>query len=88
VHAAGSNRLAEIRPSPRPAQRPARPPTRRLLGVDETRFGRPRWVADRTHDDGRTQWLRIDPWDKLWTVFYEPSTSSEAVEAVVSVAWR
>jgi hypothetical protein len=26
--------------------------------------------------------------DKPWTVFYEPSTSSEAVEAVVSVVWR
>lgn len=26
--------------------------------------------------------------DKPWTVFYEPSNSSEAVEAVVSVAWR
>lgn len=26
--------------------------------------------------------------DKPWTVFYEPLTSSEAVEAVISVVWR
>lgn len=26
--------------------------------------------------------------DRPWTVFYEPSSSSEAVEAVISVAWR
>src|SRR4029450_9176110 len=39
----------------------------RGLGMDETRFGRPRWVSDGGHDgpgeDGRIRWRRTDPWE-------------------------
>jgi transposase len=34
-----------------------------VLGMDETRFGRPRWLPDGTHDDGRIRWVRTDPWE-------------------------
>ena len=34
-----------------------------VLGMDETRFGRPRWLPDGTHDDGRICWKRTDPWE-------------------------
>ncbi len=34
-----------------------------VLGLDETRFGRPRWIPDGVHDDGRTRWTRTDPWE-------------------------
>lgn len=39
------------------------PEPTRVLGMDETRFGRPRWVADGVHPDGRTRWIRTDPWE-------------------------
>ena len=33
-----------------------------LLGIDETRFGRPRWL--RTRDDaGNERWVRLEPWE-------------------------
>jgi transposase len=35
----------------------------RVLGMDETRFGRPRWLPDGHHDDGRIRWVRTDPWE-------------------------
>jgi transposase len=35
----------------------------RVLGMDETRFGRPRWLPDGHHDDGRIRWSRTDPWE-------------------------
>jgi transposase len=35
----------------------------RVLGMDETRFGRPRWLPDGLHDDGRMRWQRTDPWE-------------------------
>src|SRR3954454_21557736 len=39
----------------------------RVLGMDETRFGRPRWLPDGHHDgpgeDGRIRWKRTDPWE-------------------------
>jgi transposase len=35
----------------------------RVLGMDETRFGRPRWLSDGHHDDGRVRWQRTDPWE-------------------------
>ena len=35
----------------------------RVLGMDETRFGRPRWLPDGTHADGRIRWQRTDPWE-------------------------
>ncbi len=35
----------------------------RVLGMDETRFGRPRWQPDGHHDDGRVRWGRTDPWE-------------------------
>ena len=35
----------------------------RVLGMDETRFGRPRWLPDGHHDDGRIRWMRTDPWE-------------------------
>jgi transposase len=34
-----------------------------VLGMDETRFGRPRWRPDGHHDDGRIRWVRTDPWE-------------------------
>jgi transposase len=30
--------------------------------MNETRFGRPRWLPDGVHDDGR-RWRRMDPWE-------------------------
>lgn len=35
----------------------------RVLGMDETRFGRPRWLSDGVHADGRVRWVRTDPWE-------------------------
>ena len=35
----------------------------RVLGMDETRFGRPRWLPDGGHPDGRIRWQRTDPWE-------------------------
>jgi transposase len=35
----------------------------RVLGMDETRFGRPRWLPDGVHADGRIRWQRTDPWE-------------------------
>jgi transposase len=35
----------------------------RVLGMDETRFGRPRWLPDGAHADGRIRWQRTDPWE-------------------------
>jgi transposase len=34
-----------------------------VLGMDETRFGRPRWLPDGHHADGRIRWVRTDPWE-------------------------
>ncbi len=34
-----------------------------VLGMDETRFGRPPWLPDGVHDDGRIRWARTDPWE-------------------------
>jgi transposase len=34
-----------------------------VLGMDETRFGRPRWLPDGEHPDGRVRWVRTDPWE-------------------------
>jgi len=34
-----------------------------VLGMDETRFNRPRWLPDGEHDDGRIRWRRTDPWE-------------------------
>jgi transposase len=31
--------------------------------MDETRFGRPRWLPDGVHADGRIRWQRTDPWE-------------------------
>src|SRR3954452_23432133 len=31
--------------------------------MDETRFGRPRWLPDGEHPDGRVRWKRTDPWE-------------------------
>src|SRR3954452_10239380 len=31
--------------------------------MDETRFGRPRWLPDGEHPDGRVRWVRTDPWE-------------------------
>ena len=33
-----------------------------VLGMDETRFGRPRWLPDGHYADGRIRWVRTDPW--------------------------
>jgi transposase len=34
-----------------------------VLGMDETRFGRARWLPDGAHADGRVRWVRTDPWE-------------------------
>lgn len=34
-----------------------------VLGMDEVRFGRVRWLSDGVGDDGRTWWRRSDPWE-------------------------
>jgi len=34
-----------------------------VWGMDETRFGRPRWLPDGVHPDGRARWRRTDPWE-------------------------
>src|SRR4029078_2635287 len=34
-----------------------------VLGMDETRFARPRWLPDGENDDGRMRWRRTDPWE-------------------------
>jgi len=34
-----------------------------VLGMDETRFGRPRWLPVGVHDDGRIRGVRTDPWE-------------------------
>jgi len=34
-----------------------------VLGMDETRFGRPRWLPEGEHPDGRVRWVRTDPWE-------------------------
>lgn len=39
------------------------PEPTRVLGMDETRFGRPRWLPDGTHEDGGIRWRRTDPWE-------------------------
>jgi transposase len=39
----------------------AEPEPTTVLGIDETRFGRPRWLPTGVHDDGRIRWRRSDP---------------------------
>ena len=39
------------------------PESTTVLGMDETRFGRPRWLPDGAHADGRIRWRRTDPWE-------------------------
>jgi transposase len=39
------------------------PEPTQILGLDETRFGRPRWVPAGVRDDGGTRWVRTDPWE-------------------------
>jgi transposase len=31
--------------------------------MDETRFGRPRWLPEGVHENGRVRWVRTDPWE-------------------------
>ncbi|WP_308297602.1 ISL3 family transposase [Tsukamurella paurometabola] len=35
----------------------------RVLGIDETRRGKPRWTRDATPDGAGRRWVRVDPWD-------------------------
>ena len=40
------------------------PEPARVLGMDETRFGRPRWLPEGDRPgDGRIRWPRTDPWE-------------------------
>jgi transposase len=41
----------------------AEPQPVRVLGMDETRFGRPRWLPDGVDEDGRIRWQRTDHWE-------------------------
>ncbi|MGE3414169.1 MAG: hypothetical protein AB7L91_18340 [Dehalococcoidia bacterium] len=34
-----------------------------VFGMDETRFGRPRWLSGGVHDDGAIRCMRTDPWE-------------------------
>lgn len=34
-----------------------------VLGMDETRFGWPRWLPDGVHPEGRIRWRRTDSWE-------------------------
>src|SRR5262249_19146343 len=34
------------------------PPSTTMLGIDETRFGRPRW-----HRGGEGRWMLVEPWE-------------------------
>ena len=45
------------------ARQLAEPELTTVLGMDETRFGRPRWLPSGVHDDGRIRWRRSDPWE-------------------------
>lgn len=36
---------------------------RTVLGMDEVRFGRVRWLPDGVRDDGTSRWRRSDPWE-------------------------
>ncbi|MCA1703053.1 MAG: hypothetical protein LC808_07190, partial [Actinobacteria bacterium] len=40
----------------------AEPEPTTVLGIDETRLGRPRWLPVGMREDGSTRWGRIDPW--------------------------
>src|SRR5439155_10131995 len=42
---------------------PGEPDPTTVLGMDETRFGRPRWRPEGEHADGRIRWVRTDPWE-------------------------
>jgi transposase len=50
AHAAFVEHADQVLGAPQPVQ---------VLGIDETRRGKPRWVRD---SDGR-RWVRVDPWD-------------------------
>jgi transposase len=41
----------------------AEPEPTTVLGMDETRFGRPRWLPSGVHDDGRIRWRRSEAWE-------------------------
>ena len=42
-----------------PTQRMPEPAPTRVLGIDETRRGKPRWA----YDQDERRWVRVDPWD-------------------------
>ncbi|WP_169309853.1 hypothetical protein [Gordonia bronchialis] len=50
AHAAFIEHASKVLSTPKPV---------RVLGIDETRRGKPRWTRD---VDGR-RWVRVDPWD-------------------------
>ncbi len=41
----------------------AEPEPTTVLGMDETRFGRPRWLPDGSGAQGLIRWRRSDPWE-------------------------
>jgi hypothetical protein len=41
----------------------AEPEPTTVLGMDEVRFGRVRWLPDGVREDGTTWWRRSDPWE-------------------------
>ncbi len=41
----------------------AEPEATTVLGIDETRFGRPRWLPEGSAAEGPIRWRRTDPWE-------------------------
>jgi hypothetical protein len=54
----------------------AEPKPTSVLGMDETRFGRPRWLPDGEHPDGRRRWARTDP---PWETGFVDITGEQAL---------
>jgi hypothetical protein len=50
VAAYAARELGEPKPTP-------------LLGIDETRFGRPRWIRAGDDESGEGRWVRLEPWE-------------------------
>ena len=50
-----------------------------LLGIDETRFGRPRWIrtSDGADHDGR--WVRLEPWETGFVDLRCPATGGQGL---------
>ncbi len=57
-----------------------------VLGMDKTRFGRPRWLPDGEHRGGRVRWRRTDPWETGFVDSTGEQSLSGQVDGRTSVA--